>query len=450
MNRHFPLNLWPQGLAGRLILAMIVVLLAAQGVVIAVAMRERMDRFERDTGVFLARRLALVADLLRTTPPELHPQVLRVASAPGFRFRVRRQQPGLPPAPFFETWLRPYLQAQGLSGSVVFRLPARVEGRGDDNAGDQGEGHDEGLVAVPVKVAGADAWLTLSAERHRAPPWPRYALISLFLAVAGSVMVIALLVRQASRPLARLTAAAERLGRGEAVPPLIESGPIDIRTTIAAFNRMQERQHRFVRDRTRMVAAISHDLRSPITALRLRAEMVEQEDLRERMIASLDEMQRMMEGTLAFAREDAAQEPTETVDLSQLVFEVVASRRELDHEIHWKRGPYRPYPCRPTALKRAVGNLLDNAIRYGGTVEVALEGTEIIVRDRGPGIPEDRMEHVFEPFARLEESRNADTGGAGLGLAIARSIARNHGGEITLKNRPGGGLEARLFLPQAG
>lgn len=436
----YRLRLWPRGLAGQLIVGMIAVLLITQGIVISIAVQERSERFERDAGNFLAQRIALVADLLKTTPPALHGHVLRVASAPGFRFRLRSTQPGLPPAPIFETWLAPHLRAQGLNGSLVLTLPPA---RDDDR-----RAHG-GLVAVPVKVGDTDVWLTLTASRRSAPPWPRYALTSLLLAAAGSMLVIVLLVRQVSRPLARLTASAERLGRGETMPPLEEQGPRDIRTTIAAFNQMQARQQRFIQDRTRMVAAVSHDLRSPITALRLRVEMVDQDDLRERMIANLDEMQQMVEATLTFAREDAAKEATETVDLSSLIAEVVASRSDLGHQIHWPGAPARPYPCLPASIKRALGNLVDNAIRYGGSADISLEGTSIIVSDHGPGIPQDRLDYVFEPFARLEESRNTETGGTGLGLAIARSIARNHGGDIVLRNRAEGGLEARLALPPA-
>ncbi len=439
------LRLWPRGLAGQLIVGTVAVLLITQGIVISIAMHERSERFERDAGSFLAQRIALVADLLKTSPTPLHGHVLRVASAPGFRFRLRRQQPGLPPAPFFQNWLEPHLRVQGLQGSVVFSLP-RTDYDDDHQHG--------GLVAVPVKTDNQEVWLTLSAHRRSAPPWPRYALTSLSMAGIGSILVITLLVRRASRPLARLTAAAERLGRGETMPPLDEQGPRDIRTTIAAFNRMQERQQHFVQDRTRMVAAISHDLRSPITALHLRAEMLDQDDLRERMIASLDEMQQMVEATLSFAREDATKEATETTDLAVLISEVVASRKDMGHHIRWSGIPESgvsgcPYPCRPASIKRAVSNLLDNAICYGGAAEIALEGSTIVVRDNGPGIPDDRLDYVFEPFARLEESRNAETGGTGLGLAIARSIARNHGGDVILTNRQAGGLEARLALPCA-
>jgi len=209
---------------------------------------------------------------------------------------------------------------------------------------------------------------------------------------------------------------------------------------------MQERLHNYVSDRTRMLAAVSHDLRSPITALRLRAELVEQDDLRERMIASLDDMQQMVEATLAFARQDAEAEPTQTVDLARLGRDLVGERAELGQPVKWEGGNAMAYPCRPVALKRALGNLVENAVRYGGSARVRLEARGFVVEDDGPGIPEDRLEHVFEPFARLEESRSQDTGGAGLGLAIARSIARSHGGDVVLRNRPEGGVRAVLSL----
>ncbi|MCA8927354.1 MAG: HAMP domain-containing protein [Alphaproteobacteria bacterium] len=388
----------------------------------------------------------MMARVIEATPPAMHHELLRVASTSGFRFGMRQNLPGLPPAPFFETWLEPHLRAQGLQGTLVLRLAKKKDDdRSDpDDAGDLSDG---GLIAVPLKMQGHEAWLTLEAKRWHAPNWPRYAMVSFLLAGGGSAIVIFLLVRRAMRPLHALSQAAERLGRGETVPPLAERGPIDIRLTTAAFNQMQDRLQRFVSDRTRMLAAISHDLRSPITALRLRAEMVDQDDVRERMIASLDDMQQMVEATLAFARQDAENEPTQRVDLASLGRDLAEERAEIGQPVRWEGGAARNSACRPVALRRALGNLIDNAVRYGGGARLRLEPHGFVIEDDGPGIPEDRLSHVFEPFARLEESRNAETGGTGLGLAIARSIARSHGGDVILRNRNGGGLTAMLVLP---
>jgi signal transduction histidine kinase len=266
-------------------------------------------------------------------------------------------------------------------------------------------------------------------------------------------LIVIVMVRRITRPMAALAASAERLGRGEVVPALAESGPLDIRQTTRAFNRMGGRLQRFVQDRTRMLAAISHDLRTPITTLRLRAEFVEDEETRAKILETLDEMQRMTEATLAFAREEAAAEDTRTVDLAALVDSVCADLADLGQDVAFA-GPERaPYACRPVSLKRAVRNLIENAVAYGERARVTLEPVadsfRIVIEDDGPGIPEAEFERAFAPFVRLEESRSPETGGIGLGMAIARSIVRGHGGDITLANRQVGGLRAVIHLPRA-
>jgi signal transduction histidine kinase len=237
------------------------------------------------------------------------------------------------------------------------------------------------------------------------------------------------------------------------VPALAESGPLDIRQTTRAFNRMGGRLQRFVQDRTRMLAAISHDLRTPITTLRLRAEFVDDEETRAKILETLEEMQRMTEATLAFAREEANAEDTRTVDLAALVDSVCADLADLGQDVAFS-GPERlPYACRPLSLKRALRNLIENAVAYGERARVALaagdDGLRVMIDDDGPGIPEADFERVFQPFVRLEESRSLETGGIGLGMAIARSIVRAHGGEIELENRRGGGFRVTIRLPVA-
>ncbi len=436
---------WPRGLAGQLIVALVLVLLIAQSVVVAVVVHERYDRFEREGGRYVAQRLATMARLLEATPPELHTQMLRVASSRGLRFGIRPRPTGLPPSPFLENWLAPHLAAQGLHGTVIFELK-RIDDD-DDNATSRGRTGAGGLIAVPLRSTGGSLWLTLETRQRDTPPWPHYAFASFLLAVLGSVLVVVFFVRRATKPLHDLSSAAEKLGRGEVVPHLDERGPADIRHTIIAFNQMQDRLHRYVQDRTRMLAAISHDLRSPITALRLRAEMVDDDELRQRMIASLDEMQQMVEATLSFAKQEAEIEPTQTVDLAELGAAIVAERLETGQPVTWLGGESRACACRPLALKRALGNLIDNAVRYGHRARVRLATSGFEVEDDGDGIPEDRIEDLFEPFTRLEQSRSTETGGTGLGLSIARSIARNHGGDVTLiRSQQSGGMVARLSL----
>ena len=231
-----------------------------------------------------------------------------------------------------------------------------------------------------------------------------------------------------------------------------------MRSTVQAFNLMRERLDRFVRDRTAMLAAISHDLRTPITSLRLHAELLDDERTKAKIIAALDEMQRMTEETLAFIREDMRREETRTVDLHALVDSVAADLADLGHEIAVSESAESAesgrvlVACRPVALRRAFRNLLENAGAYGvrATARIVRDdtGLRVVIEDEGPGIPEIDLERVFEPFVRLEESRSRDTGGTGLGLAIARTIVRGHGGDIRLENRVGGGLRATVALPR--
>ncbi len=275
--------------------------------------------------------------------------------------------------------------------------------------------------------------------------------VTLALTILIFLLAALFIARRLSRPLRQLTRAAERFGYGEEPVQLVPEGPADIRATMEAFNRMQARLHRLVEDRTRMLAAIGHDLRTPITSLRLRAEFVADEEAREKLIATLDEMQAMTEAALSFARAEAVAEPGRVVDLSALLQSLCDDLADLGWAVAYEPSPRLPYPCRADALRRAVRNVVENAIRYGQHAQVALhrEGGKvcITVRDAGPGIPEGEQEHLFAPFVRGETSRNTSTGGVGLGLTIARSILRGHGGEVTLRNLPGGGLEASLVLP---
>jgi signal transduction histidine kinase len=270
---------------------------------------------------------------------------------------------------------------------------------------------------------------------------------------AAIALIVVLVVRRITRPLQRLADAADRLGRGEQLEAIPEDGPEEVRRSTRAFNRMSERLARFVQDRTRMLASISHDLRTPITTLRLRAEFVDDEETKEKLLQTLDEMQRITEATLTLAQDEEAQEETRKVDLAALVASLCQDLSDLGHDVDFAEAERLPYLCRPTSLKRAIRNLIENAVAYGTRARIRLERNAeeivIIIEDDGPGIPEADVERVFEPFVRLEESRSRETGGVGLGMAIARSIVRGHGGDITLDNRAGGGLSTVIQLPSA-
>jgi signal transduction histidine kinase len=293
------------------------------------------------------------------------------------------------------------------------------------------------LVTIPNYVS-----LHISIPAVVAALIPLMALVGLL-----SVWV----ARRLAAPIEQFSRAAERLGVDATAPPLPESGPNELRTTIRAFNRMQERLRRFVEDRTQMLAAMSHDLRTPLNRLRLRAEFIEDVEQQRKMFVDLQAMNVMIDSTLAFVRDDAGREPRRLVDLGILVEDVCEDAADAGGTVSYSGPRGVNIHCRPVAIARAVTNLVDNAVKYGGAARVCLlqrAGRVVIeVEDEGPGIPIDEQERVFAPFYRLEQSRNAATGGVGLGLSAARTIAREHGGDISLANGDSGGLCARMELP---
>jgi signal transduction histidine kinase len=229
-------------------------------------------------------------------------------------------------------------------------------------------------------------------------------------------------------------------------------GTIETRQAARAFNDMQIRLRTLIDNRTRLLAAISHDLRTPLTLLRLRAETVENHQERDKMLATIGEMDSMIGMTLQFARDEGTSEPRKQVDLTAIVRGVVDEMSGAGFPVQMGTAAPILYKCQPAALKRAVRNLLDNAVKYGTSgcaeIHVAERSIEISIDDDGPGIPEVELGRVLEPFYRLEESRSRETGGVGLGLAIAQAIAQAHGGTVTLLNRPVGGLRAKIVLPR--
>jgi signal transduction histidine kinase len=224
-----------------------------------------------------------------------------------------------------------------------------------------------------------------------------------------------------------------------------------LRRAAKAFNQMQLRLQRFIQDRTQMLAAISHDLRTPITRLRLRAEFIDDDVQRDKMLNDLDEMETMIAATLAFSRDDAANEEMRTLNLATFLSGIVADERTADRDVIYAGPADLEARVRPVALKRAIVNLIDNAVKYGQRARVNLarsgEVAEILIDDDGPGIPHEDRERVFQPFVRLEASRSRETGGTGLGLTIARNVLRGMGGDVEIVSRPEPGLRVRITLP---
>jgi signal transduction histidine kinase len=250
-----------------------------------------------------------------------------------------------------------------------------------------------------------------------------------------------------------VASAAERFGRDINAVPMPDSVPREVRAAAHAFNLMQSRLQRFVGDRDHLVAAISHDLRTPVTRLRLRAEFVDDAQQRGRMLEDLDEIETMTRSVLAFASETAQPEPRETVDLFSLLETLTDDTPNATFELAADLPARLAYPAQPVGLRRCIGNLIDNAVKYGrrARASLVLLPSEVRIRidDDGPGIPPEETERMFQPFQRIDRSRNRETGGTGLGVTTARTVAHAHGGEILLTNREGGGLRAEIVLPRA-
>jgi signal transduction histidine kinase len=264
---------------------------------------------------------------------------------------------------------------------------------------------------------------------------------------------VLLATRRIARPLRTLAVAARGFQPGDSSDPLEERGPADVRSVIAAYNALSLRVNAMLDEKDRMLGAIGHDLRTPLAALRVRIESVEDDEDRNRMADVIDEMNRTLDDILSLARLGRPSEPPTEVDLSALIDAVVEDFRDLDMPVTFdEETPRLKMKLRSGLMRRAVRNLIENAVKYGGGAEVRLVPSEasvaIEVCDRGPGIPEDKLALVFDPFTRLETSRNRDTGGIGLGLALAQAIVRNAGGDISLVNREGGGLIATIRLPR--
>ncbi len=472
-------RLWARSLAAQIIVAMLLALGISQVIGFMISWDERGRALYLAAKSEFLVRTASLAQLLETTPSTLENDVLNASNTAYTRFWVSRDEPVDSTAWRHEAWTVLAQPLPTLSQSIYGQR--RLERQASQPSYPSGN-----IVAAAAAMAHltwatlpAHAWplsrpakflyldeskgmgiavrlesgAWLNAAYSKPIPnsiWTSQTAISLAITAAILSLIAIFVARSIARPMRRLAVAAEALGRGESVKPLPESGPDDIRQTAEAFNRMQERLERFVQDRTRMLAAISHDLRTPLTSLRLRAEFVTDHDVQEKMLKTIGEIQTMTEAALAFVREEATAEATRTVDLSALVESLCDDLAELGHNVTFIDGTAINYRCRPDALRRAIRNLIENAVRYGECARVSVlltaKSVDIAVEDDGPGIPDEVMEQVFAPFYRLEDSRNRETGGVGLGLSIARAIARHHGGDVVLGNRAAG-LQATISLP---
>lgn len=313
--------------------------------------------------------------------------------------------------------------------------------------------HTIGPVGDTIQaIVPVDKHTMMSGVFVRGPaPWPMEIFVAAVVAILVASLGAALVARRVVRPLSELTKAAAAMASGAGTPHVAEQGPNDVREAAAAFNTMASKVTRTLESQRHLLSAVGHDLRTPLTAMRINLEFVDDEELRDGLMRNLDELQALTEQVLAAAK-GAGGEPPRQVDLSALVESLCTDLDEMGEPVSWAMHAPAPISCRPNEIKRAVRNLVENAVAYGHKADVRIadagDGYDVLVEDEGPGIPEGDRQRVFEPFVRLESSRNEETGGTGLGLTLVKAIAEGHGGAVKLETRPGGGLRARMHLPR--
>ncbi|SEP18339.1 HAMP domain-containing protein [Salinihabitans flavidus] len=454
----------PRRLRTQLILLIVVVLVLAQAVSLWTLIGERNLAVRAALGFEAVGRAANIVRLLEEVPEDLHPAILRAADSPLVRFSMTPRpsvdhtahddERGL-----VEARLRSLLD--GEPGREIRVELHEVEGRIlplPNLSPDMAEIHRKMMqgahstIELNLSIALKNGqWLNVGTRFSRpALQWPLVSVLS-FGMTAGLLLIAVswFLLTRLIGPLHRLSMVADGFGRGEETLPLPVTGPHELRELTEAFNRMQGRLSRLIADRTRVLSALGHDLRSPLTAMRVRVELVEEEGTRETLTADIEEMQEMVDATLAFARGISETEQPETMAVGEFLLHL---RKDMLDAFEIDAGEEIHFRVRPRSLRRALRNVIENALRYGGSARVSWSAdatsVHIHIEDDGPGIPESAMDEVFEPFFRIEKSRSRDTGGHGLGLSITRTILRGQGGDVTLKNRARGGLSVTITVPR--
>ena len=471
----------PKSLFGQTLLILLVGLVISHSIGAWIYAGAREQAVRAIGGFAAAQRIANLSRLVEEAPADWRPRIVQALSDPTFRVALSAQQPQqLPadadgPAKVIEDYVRQQLpewpdrQVRAAVLAPTDRPPGAPFSPPFDRRpfpGPMGEPGGMGGMMHGMMGPGFGAWRGLQlAVKLSDGQWLSFAttlpqgvpsvswqfIISMALMGVIVLAVSVWAVRRITAPLGLLAGAADRFGRDVAAEPMTETGTVEMQRAARAFNRMQERLRRLIESRTQMLAALSHDLRTPLTLLRLRTEEVADADERDKMLATIGEMNEMIGSTLAFARDEVRAEPRRRVDVAALLTSVVDDMADAGLPVTMQAAAPLIHDCQPGALKRAITNLLDNAVKYGKRAQAAIAtvGTtiEVTIDDDGPGIPEAELPRVFQPFYRIEDSRSRDTGGIGLGLAIAQSIVQAHGGELILANRPGGGLRACIKLP---
>jgi signal transduction histidine kinase len=450
------MKLWPNTLAVQLILV-VAATVAISNIGVALYFYKNSEAQARAfSDERMIDRTAAVAATVSQVTPQSRPVVMRTMGRLEWRFREANKGYDTKPMTAEEMALAKRL-ADALPDhhprkhAVVVHLHEPVANIPDELRPPRASKARDDTEVIQTIVP-IDAHSTMSSVLVRpAPAWPIQIMIAAAVAIVVTSLGAALVARRVVRPLSELTTAAAAITAGAGTPHVNEQGPADVRNAAAAFNTMAARVTRTLESQRHLLSAVGHDLRTPLTAMRINLEFVEDDELREGLMRNVEELQALTEQVLAAAKGASGEKPRQ-VDLSALVESLVTDLDELGEPVSWINHAPAPISCRPNEIKRAVRNLVENAVAYGRKADVRItdtgDGYDVLVEDEGPGIPENDRQRVFEPFVRLESSRNEFTGGTGLGLTLVKAIAEGHGGQVCLENRPGGGLCARMHLPR--
>ncbi len=439
---------WPRKLASQLIVITAAAVLVSN---IAVATWFELGRERMNETAFNERildRAVSAATLLSTIPAKQRDKALHAMGSPLWHFELRQgkvtPEPMSPSEQALADRARALLPEERANLPIAVKITTLAERR---HAGGRERMRPVVAITLPV-VAGTQ--LVTAFYRPPSSAWPVETFFAAIVAIVMTSFATAFIARRVARPLSQLSAAATTAAQGGAAPRVPEEGPEDVRHAAAAFNAMTDQVTRTLENQRQLLSAVGHDLRTPITAMRINIEFVTDGELRERLERNLEELQALTEAVLSAAR-GAGGEAKRNVDLAALVESLCADLDEMGEPVSWHTHEPAALSCRPNEIRRAVRNMIENAVAYGKEAFVSIKDAEgayeILVEDKGPGIPEADRQRVFEPFVRLESSRNADTGGTGLGLTLVKAIATGHGGSIEFENRAEGGLRARLCLP---
>ncbi|WP_027134305.1 ATP-binding protein [Geminicoccus roseus] len=444
----------PANLTTRLVLLAVSVVALVIALAAAWTFWERADTARRFVRLATIDRMAATQLLVDRLPPSELGIALRAISGPLLLVRLLDEPRGRPTDdPRLDRHLA-RLMARHPSGVFLGRemVLRQVDREGPRDGGEGPPDLLPSFARYEVGIRQNDGtWLIFTVPADTLSRfWLGRAILIVLAVVGGAALIAWLLFRRITRPVTALAVASDRFAAGLPAEPLRESGPPEIRRATAAFNRMRQRIGELLAERNSMLAAIAHDLRTPLTRLHLRLEDLPDDQARSRAKNDVQAMETMLRETLAYAKDVAGVEQATDLDFAALVRTAVDDLSDAGREAQYE-GPDRlVLRGRPTALRRAVDNLLANAVTYGTCAEVTLAAdprqVRMTIADRGPGIPLEMRERVFEPFFRLETSRSRSTGGTGLGLALARGIVRAHGGEVSLRDREGGGTLVEVTL----